>query len=230
MIFHGIMDTNNIIECSGVTFGFPGQKPLFSRVSLSIEKGVFYLIQGPSGVGKSTFLRLLNRLEEPLSGEIRFKGKPLAAYSPPALRRALLYVQQTPSAVDGSVEENLLLPFAFKSNVHLKKPRPEKMATLLKKVHLDQVDMKEHARTLSVGQLQRLCLVRGLLLDPEVLLLDEPTSALDRESATAVTALLAQLNLESHLTVLSVAHHTYGLENVRYRHVQMKDGRIEEST
>jgi putative ABC transport system ATP-binding protein len=95
---------------------------------------------------------------------------------------------------------------------------------------ISDVEMNDHARTLSVGQLQRLCLVRGLLLDPEVLLLDEPTSALDRDSAVAVTALLEQLNLESNLTVLSVAHQTYDLGNVQYRHLQMINGRIEEST
>ncbi len=223
------MAENTIFDFRDVSFAFPDQKPLLREVSACIEKGTFYLIQGPSGVGKSTFLRLLNRLEEPLSGEIRFKGRPLDTYSPPRLRRSLLYIQQTPTAVDGSVEDNLLLPFAFKTNLHLERPSREKMVTLLKKVHLNRVEMNDHARTLSVGQLQRLCLVRGLLLNPEVLLLDEPTSALDRESALAVTALLEQLNLESNLTVLSVAHQTYDLGNVHYRHLQMRDGHMEES-
>jgi putative ABC transport system ATP-binding protein len=227
---HRNMAENTIIDFRDVSFAFPDQKPFLREMSFCIEKGAFYLIQGPSGVGKSTFLRLLNRFEEPLSGEIRFKGKPLDAYSPPRLRRSLLYIQQTPTAVDGSVEDNLLLPFAFKTNVHLKKPSREKIVTLLEKVHLNQVEMNDHARTLSVGQLQRLCLVRGLLLDPEVLLLDEPTSALDRESAMAVTGLLEQLNLESKFTVLSVAHQTYDLGNVQYRRLQMKDGHMEEST
>jgi putative ABC transport system ATP-binding protein len=224
------MHENTIIDFRDVSFAFPDQKPLLRDVSLCIEKGVFYLIQGPSGVGKSTFLRLLNRLEEPLSGEIRFKGKPLETYSPPRLRRSLLYIQQTPTAVDGSVEDNLLLPFSFKTNLHLEKPSREKIVKLLEAVHLNHVEMNDHARTLSVGQLQRLCLVRGLLPNPEVLLLDEPTSALDRESAMAVTALLERLNVESNLTVLSVAHQTYDLGNVRYRHLQMRDGHMEEST
>jgi len=223
------MNKSNIIDFHGVTFGFPGQAPLFKDLSLSIHKGAFYLVQGPSGAGKSTFFRLINRLEEPASGEIRFKNKPLPDYSPPRLRQALLYVQQTPIAVDGSVADNLLLPFSFKSNHHLKKPHREKIETFLKDVHLKGVEMNDHARTLSVGQLQRLCLVRGLLLEPEVLLLDEPTSALDRESASAVTALLEQLNLESHLTVISVTHRTYGQENFPYRCLEMRDGRMEES-
>jgi putative ABC transport system ATP-binding protein len=224
------MDDSMIINFSNVTFGFSEQPPLFRKLSLPIEKGAFYLVKGPSGAGKTTFLRLMNRLEEPTSGEIRFKGKPLDAFPPPALRRSLLYIQQTPTMVDGSVEENLLLPFSFKNNLHLELPHPEKLENLLKDVLLQEVGMNDHAMTLSVGQIQRLCLIRGLLLAPEVLLLDEPTSALDRESALAVTTLLERLNVESGLTVLAVTHKTYGRGNVAHRCLEVNDGRIREIT
>ena len=223
------MDNNTIMEFCGVRFGFPEQATLFSEMSLSIQKGAFYLVKGPSGAGKTTFLRLVNRLEEPVSGEIRFKGTPLTAYSPPDLRRSLLYMQQTPTVMDGSVEENLLLPFSFKNNRHLKRPDPEKLRKLLRDVHLQNLEMSDHAMNLSVGQIQRLCLVRGLLLSPEILLLDEPTSALDRESALAVTTLLECLNMESGLTILAVTHKTYGRGTVTYKYLDIHDGRIEES-
>lgn len=222
------MDKNNIIDFSGVTFGFPEQATLFTNLSLSIEKGSFYLIKGPSGAGKTTFLRLINRLEEPDSGIIRFKGKPLDAYPPPQLRHSLLLIQQTPTVVDGSVEDNLLLPFSFKNNSHLKRPRREKIEHLLAEVHLQDVTMNDHAMTLSVGQIQRLCLVRGLLLSPEILLLDEPTSALDRESAFAVTTLLERLNVESGLTVLAVTHKKQDRGNVTYRGLEVHHGHVEE--
>ena len=222
------MDKTNIIDFSGVTFGFPEQATLFTNLSLSIQKGAFYLIKGPSGAGKTTFLRLINRLEEPVSGIIRFKGKPLDAYPPPQLRHSLLLIQQTPTVVDGSVEENLLLPFSFKNNSHLKRPRREKIEHLLAEVHLQDVTMNDHAMTLSVGQIQRLCLVRGLLLSPEILLLDEPTSALDRESAFAVTTLLERLNVESGLTVLAVTHKKQDRGNVTYRGLEVHHGHVEE--
>jgi putative ABC transport system ATP-binding protein len=222
------MDKTNIIDFSGVTFGFPEQATLFTNLSLSIEKGSFYLIKGPSGAGKTTFLRLINRLEEPDSGIIRFKGKPLDAYPPPQLRHSLLLIQQTPTVVDGSVEDNLLLPFSFKNNSHLKRPRREKIEHLLAEVHLQDVTMNDHAMTLSVGQIQRLCLVRGLLLSPEILLLDEPTSALDRESAFAVTTLLERLNVESGLTVLTVTHKKQDRGNVTYRGLEVHHGLVEE--
>ena len=222
------MDKNNIIDFSGVTFGFPEQATLFTDLSLSIEKGSFYLIKGPSGAGKTTFLRLINRLEEPVSGIIRFKGKPLDAYPPPQLRHSLLLIQQTPTVVDGSVEDNLLLPFSFKNNSHLKRPRREKIEHLLAEVHLQDVRMNDHAMTLSVGQIQRLCLVRGLLLSPEILLLDEPTSALDPESAFAVTTLLERLNVKSGLTVLAVTHKKQDRGNLTYRGLEVHHGHVEE--
>lgn len=224
------MDNDNIIDFRGVTFGFPEQATLFHELSLSIRKGAFYLVKGPSGAGKTTFLRLINRLEEPISGEIRFQNKPFDSYSPPVLRRSLLYIQQTPTVMDGSVAENLLLPFSFKNNGHLTQPGQEKLEALLREVHLKDVGLDDNAMNLSVGQIQRLCLVRGLLLSPEILLLDEPTSALDRKSAQAVLALIERLNVESGLTILIVTHKTYGQGRVNPRYLRIEEGRIEESS
>ena len=122
---------HNLIDFKSVTLTFEGKTPLFDNLTLSIEQGAFYLLQGPSGAGKTTFLRLINRLENPDSGEIRFKGKPLENYPPPQLRHSLMYIQQTPSVMDGSVQENLLLPFSFKNNHHLKKPGHPELENLL---------------------------------------------------------------------------------------------------
>ena len=128
--------------------------------------------------------------------------------------------------VDGSVGENLLLPFSFKNNLHLKRPHSEELTKQLRDVHLQDLGLNDHAMNLSVGQLQRLCLVRGLLLTPEVLLLDEPTSALDRESARAVMALLERLNVTSGITMLVITHKTYDPERITPRYLQVADGQI----
>ena len=223
----GIKD--NFLDFRNVTFAFEGKRPLFKELSLSIHQGAFYLIKGPSGAGKTTFLRLINRLEEPISGEIRFRNRPLDGYSAPILRHSILYIQQTPTAVDGSVEDNLLLPFSFQNNCNLERPGQEKMRALLGEVHLKDVGLDDHALNLSVGQMQRLCLIRGLLLSPEILLLDEPTSALDRKSAQAVTKLMERLNIESNVTILIVTHRAYDQGRINPRHLRIEEGRIEES-
>ncbi|CAB1075477.1 hypothetical protein D1AOALGA4SA_3297 [Olavius algarvensis Delta 1 endosymbiont] len=84
-------DHHNVIEFSDVAFSYSDGKTIFRDLSLGLEAGRFYLINGPSGSGKSTLLRLINRLEEPIRGSIFFNGRKLSAYSPPELRRSLLY-------------------------------------------------------------------------------------------------------------------------------------------
>ncbi|HDZ90978.1 MAG: ATP-binding cassette domain-containing protein [Deltaproteobacteria bacterium] len=203
-----VVSAGSIVEFRDVSYGFSEGRPLFSRVNLSIRKGGYYLVQGPSGAGKSTFLRLINRLEEPLSGEILFRGRALSSYPPPLLRRSILYVQQSPTVIDASVRENLLMPFFFRSNAHLERPEDGRMKGLLQDFLLQGIGLGDNALTLSTGQLQRLCLIRGLLLSPEVLLLDEPASALDTESARVVQSMLERMNTESGVTALMVTHRT----------------------
>ena len=224
------MATSSIIDFCRVSFAFSREAPLFTGVTLTIRKGGFYLVQGPSGAGKSSFLRLINRLEEPSSGEILFKGRPLSSYPPPLLRRSVLYVQQTPSVIDASVRENLLLPFSFKNNTHLEQPRDERLRTLLADFFLQGVGLDDNALTLSLGQLQRLCFIRGLLLSPEVLLLDEPTSALDRESAQVVESMVERLNRSSGLTVLTVTHKEPKPGLITPLFLKVAEGRIREFT
>jgi putative ABC transport system ATP-binding protein len=223
------MDTNiPLIEFSKVTFSFPGTKNLFQDLSLKLILGSFYLMRGPSGSGKSTFLRLINRLEEPSDGHLLFNGRQLASYSPPLLRRSILYIQQTPTAVDGTVRQNLLLAFSFKNNRDLTPPDDEALKAQLDNFLLDDIRLDTNAQTLSVGQLQRLCFIRGLLLEPKVLLLDEPASALDEESSRIVEETAERLCAESGLTVLMVSHRRFEPKKLKCSILQIANGRVEE--
>jgi putative ABC transport system ATP-binding protein len=167
-----------IIEFSKVTFSFSDTEALFDNLSLKLNAGNFYLIRGPSGSGKSTFLRLINRLEEVSEGTVLFNGKPLTSYRPPMLRRSILYIQQTPTAFDGTVRQNLLLAFTFKNNRDRIPPDDTSLKAHLENFLLTDLSLETNAQTLSVGQLQRLCLIRGLMLDPKVVLLDDPVHQL----------------------------------------------------
>ena len=208
------MDTP-IIEFSGVGFSHMPEKPLFKDVSVRFNPHSFNLIQGASGCGKTTFLRLMNRMEKPLAGEILFKGKPLSSYPPPLLRRSVLLLQQIPTVIDGTVADNLLLPYKFKNNRDLDKPDNNRLTSLLEDFCLQGVDLKDNARTLSVGQLQRVCFVRAMLLSPEVLLLDEPASALDEESCRIVEQTAEMLCRDKGLTVFMVSHRRFRPKEIR---------------
>ena len=196
-----------ILEFDNVSFTWPGGQGL-RNVQLNVPAGAFVRIVGPSGSGKSTLLRLACRMEEPSSGIIRYSGMPLGDYEPPMLRRRIGYVQQTPLVVEGTVRQNLLLPYSFAANKEQTLPADNSLRDWLTRLGLFGVDLESKARSLSVGQRQRLCIIRSLLLEPDLLLMDEPTSALDSESRRIVEEMTESQN-RGGMTILMVTHSDY---------------------
>jgi len=214
------------IQFQNVSFVYPGGKSILDQVSLDLATGRFYHLKGPSGSGKSSFLRLLIRLEEPSHGCIVFKRKLLPEFDPPHLRRAILYLPQTPVATDITVQAFLTLPFGFKANQDLTAPGDQQLQDRLMEFQLADIRLSNHVQTLSVGQLQRLCFIRGLLLSPEVLLLDEPTSALDQESADIIESRVQALCEKSKVTVVMVSHREMRTLAADYDVLELKHGKI----
>lgn len=194
-----------LLSLDRVSFAYGGGPAILQDASLDIEGGAFVLVRGPSGAGKSTLLRLLCRLEEPQSGRILLRGEPVDSLSPPQLRRSVAYVQQMPTLLPGTVRDNLLLPFSFKSNGSLTPPTEDELLAHLSDFLLDCISPDTDAETLSVGQAQRVCLIRSLLLGPEVILMDEPTASLDSESAKVVLDRAAALSRDG-VTVIMISH------------------------
>ncbi len=222
------INQEKIIEFKNVTFSYTRGKNLFKNLSLAFHPGMFFLIKGTSGMGKSSLLKLINRIEDPQKGVILFKGRPQTSYKPQVLRRSIIYIQQTPILMNSSVKDNLLLPFSFKANSNLKKPDNNKLSELLETFSLNNVNLSDHAQNLSVGQRQRICLIRGLLLLPEVILLDEPTSALDEESTRIVESSIARLCWELGKTVIMVSHKKFEYEKITPVVLELLDGQIKE--
>jgi len=170
---------------------------VLAGISDHIHRGATTAIVGPSGAGKSTLLRLLNRFEEPTSGNIQLDGRPLTSFDVHNLRRRVGLVAQHATMLTATVGEEVRFG------------RPELSDTdvlrLLQRVALAEVGMERATATLSGGEAQRVALARSLAVLPEVLLLDEPTSALDEVSALAVDAVIKSLVADG-LTVVLVSH------------------------
>ena len=150
-------------------------------VSVQIPQGQITVLIGPSGAGKSALLRLLNRLDDPVAGEILYCGQPIVDIPVGTLRRRVGFVFQTPVAFPGTVRENLAVAARIASV-----PDDDIDGRMAENVRLADIDgdlLDRPAGRLSGGQLQRVNIARALMTGPETLLLDEPTASLDPETA-----------------------------------------------
>ena len=173
-------------QAQGLAVGFSA-RALARDLHIDLQSGQALGVSGISGGGKTTLLRTLAGLMDPLAGELRLEGRSPEAWGFPEYRRRVVYVAQLPLLGDGEVSAVLARPFAYRT---ADRPFPEGEAReLCASVGVDEA-WSQSGRELSVGQRQRVALVRALLLRPPVLLLDEPTSALDPESERWVEAAL----------------------------------------
>lgn len=216
------------IELRNVSLQHDGKPLLFQGINLALESGEFILVQGASGVGKSSLLRLMNRLQEATSGEILIDGRLIATYEVTSLRRNIGYVQQTPIMIPGSVEDNFNFPFQFHSTGAQKLPGLDEKQMWMDTFLLEGVKLSDDAMKLSVGQKQRIALIRTLLVNPKILLCDEPTSALDQQSKEIVEDSLERLNVEHGISIVLVTHLDFTLSRANSRRFLLQPDRLEE--
>jgi len=197
-------------------------------LSMEVPAGELTVVVGPSGGGKSTLVRLLNRLEDPDDGRILLFGEEIARLDPLVLRRRVGLVSQKPFMFAGSVLANLQIPFS------LREESPpvavsEALQTAITLCRIEAELLSREARSLSLGQQQRVALARTLLPGPEVLLLDEPTSALDRPTADRLAATLREICRSRRLTILMVTHDLRLAERVADHLAYLEGGEILEA-
>lgn len=194
-------------------------------VSFTARSGELTVVIGPSGGGKSTLVRLINRLEDPDGGTILLGGRPVLSFDPLELRRRIGLVPQKPFMFAGTVLENLQRPFFFRGVTPPGDPSPE-IGRTLEICRLSPDITGRQARTLSLGQQQRVALARTLLTSPEVLLLDEPTSALDRPTGDRLGDTFREICRSTGLTILMVTHDLRLAERSADHLAYLEDGRI----
>lgn len=187
-----------------VGFAFPQQPAVFQHVTCQFTRGHKYLILGASGSGKSTFLRILAGYYQGYTGHVLLAHRDLRTYAIAERATQILYLDQRPQAIAGTVRDNLLLDDRYSQAELIAVLRQVKLVTTDQAgaSFLDQ-PVGQAGAALSGGQLQRVALARGLLRHVQTLLLDEGTSAVDPATAVAIERLLLTM---PRLTLVMVSH------------------------
>jgi len=216
--------TEPLYELRDITKQY-GKRSVLRVDELDIERGEILALVGPSGAGKSTLLRLLNFLETPSSGTIRFHGQVFdAARQPPlAIRRRVTTVFQRPVLLRRSVRANV----AYGLRLRGERGADERIDETLAQVGLAEM-AHQPARTLSGGEAQRVALARAMILQPDALLLDEPSANLDPYNVGLIESIARDLNREQGTTIVLVTHNIFQARRLAHRVALLLEGRIVE--
>lgn len=196
-------------------------KPIIADISIQVPWGDILAVVGPSGAGKSSFLRLLNRLDEPTRGTVFVEGRDYREIPPRELRRRLGMVMQLPYLFPGTVAENIRFGPEQRNAVI----SDEEIETLLVRVRLSGYSDRE-VTNLSGGEAQRVSLARTLANSPQIMLLDEPTSALDEATRRDVEELINSIIHQENLTCIIVTHDLDQANRMAKRAMVMEAGQL----
>ena len=218
-----------MIRLSNVSKSFDGgNNYIVKNISLKIQKGKTLVLLGSSGCGKTTTLKMINRLIEPSSGCIEIDGRDAATIDPIELKRCIGYVFQEIGLFPHlSVEENVSIVLRLMGA--RRSEREEKAREWLNIVDLDPgLYAKRYPHELSGGQQQRVGVARALAANPDYLLMDEPFGALDAITRDALQQELLNINSRVSKTIIFVTHDLFEALILADQIAVMNEGRIEQ--
>ncbi|MDJ0732240.1 MAG: ATP-binding cassette domain-containing protein [Crocosphaera sp.] len=203
-----------------------GRHQLLENISFTVNTGDRLAIVGPSGSGKTTLLRLINRLQDPQTGSILFQSQPLKQFRVIHLRQQIVLVPQEPKLLGMTVQETLAYP------LKLQKLSPKEINQRVEywrsQLSIPDDWLERNELQLSLGQRQLITIVRGLMMEPTLLLLDEPTSALDRDKALQLIKVLRTITEDAKTTIIMVNHQLELVEQFTKQVLKLNQGRLQQ--
>jgi ATP-binding cassette subfamily B protein len=221
-------DFNEKIEISNLNFEYVENFPVLNNISIDIKKGETSAIVGSTGSGKSTLIKLILRLYDSTSGEIKFDETNIKDLEIESLRNKIGLVSQDIFLFEGTVFENIAYGNLDATNEEVweaaRLSESDKFINLLP--NKENTIVGERGQKLSGGQRQRISIARAILKNPEILILDEATSAVDNETEAAIQRSIN--TLKKGRTVIAIAHRLSTIRNAEIIYV-LEDGRVVES-
>ncbi len=211
------------IEARGVSLSY-GSKRILAEIDLCIESGEFFCLLGPSGAGKTSFLRVVAGLEFPDRGELLIDGEPVTA-KPPQHRGVGMVFQGLGLWPHMCVRDTVRYGLVRRGMPETQ--MRDKLAFMLDIVGLSELADK-YPGELSGGQQQRVALARALVVEPRILLLDQPMSALDQQLRTHLWGDILALQRKLGITTLMVTHDAEEALSVADRVAVIREGRIQQ--
>ena len=219
---------NKKIEISNLNFEYVKNFPVLNDISIDINKGRTTAIVGSTGSGKSTLIKLILRLYDSTSGEIKFDGKNIRDLELDSLRNKIGLVSQDIFLFEGTVFENIAYGNLDAKDEEVweaaKLSESDKFINLLP--NKENTIVGERGQKLSGGQRQRISIARAILKNPEILILDEATSAVDNETEAAIQRSIN--TLKEGRTVIAIAHRLSTIRNAEIIYV-LEEGKVVES-
>jgi phosphonate transport system ATP-binding protein len=229
------IDTDHLLTLRNLSKSYVPGKPVLTDINLEIAARGITSIIGPSGTGKSTLIRCINRLVEPTAGEVLFEGRDLARLSGTALRHARRHIgmvfQEYNLVERLTVMENLLsgrLGYVSSWSAWRRKFPPSDIRRAFELLDVVGLTGFAHRRAdaLSGGQRQRVGIARAVMQEPKMLLADEPTSSLDPKTSVEIMELLAGVGRARGIPVLINMHDVELAKRFADRIVGMSGGRV----
>jgi iron complex transport system ATP-binding protein len=195
-----------LIDVDRLSFGYSESEPVIEDISFKVDRPEFLCIVGPNGVGKSTLVRCITGSLKPTEGEVMVRGNPVRNYSLRELSRLIGYVPVSTEDYNAmTVLDTVLVGMYSKQKWRTTKADIDKSYRALASMQVEDLAMNRF-NELSAGQHQKVSLARGIVQEPEALILDEPTSNLDPRHQVYVSAFFKELSRRKGTSVIMISH------------------------
>jgi D-methionine transport system ATP-binding protein len=218
------MAKNDLLTVENLSLQSALDRSRLSPVSFTVAESDRLGIIGASGTGKTTLLRLLVGLQDPSSGQIQFKGQPIQSLPPLTLRRQIVLIPQEPKLLGQKVLETLIYPLQLQKLS--KSAIAERLDRWRSRMPFPDDWLDRDELQLSLGQRQWVSILRGMMMEPQILLLDEPTSALDPDRARQLISVLTDWTEHSPAAVVMVNHQREWVDSFAQRILKLEQGDI----